>query len=370
MVIAAITTIFEVDQIPKDQLRCYLLVRVFLISLGLPSALLLRKKPYSTSSHVLFGSLIIAYSMHGQWYRPFYEYTYFQAMVFYTLLLYPPKKMFIALQVAGAILFTAVYTYRFDTVVLHSNTTLSENYLGLAAFALTLFGIFKVFSEERLFKEQALARFGLLGKHSASILHDLKSTIAVPRIYLDLVDEELEAGNVEKARSHLKDCLVSMDSMQTVIMRLNQIGSLTQFSLEKMNAREVVDEVLDLLRAKLIDVRIEIRGDLWIEANRSFIFSLILNVVLNSLENFGKRMSPDPVIKISMSGRCLTFEDNGGGFASDVLERVRSGVSASTKIEMSGLGLFLLREGVRNMGGKMFFSNSPEGAVIEIQFKS
>jgi two-component system sensor histidine kinase RegB len=158
--------------------------------------------------------------------------------------------------------------------------------------------------------------------------------------------------------------------MQSVIVRLNQMSQLTQFKNEEVNLRAVLEDVREVLRLKLKDVNFVIAGDLQVDTNRSFIFSVILNLVMNSLEVFESRQIKEPNIEVSLSVNKLTFIDNGGGFTSEVLEKIKSGISASTKTEASGLGLFLLIDGVRNMGGKVFCSNTPEGARIIVQFNS
>lgn len=368
--LGAITTLVESRIIPPDQLTWFLVGRIALLSLGPPAAFLFLNKPYSPTGHFLFGALLCTYTAHGQWYRPFYEYTFFQALVVYTLLMYPPKKVFITVLTLGSILFLSVYIYRFDEVVLHSKTTLEENYTGIIAFSLTLFGIFKVFSEERALKEQALARFGFLGKHSAAILHDLKSTVAIPRVYTELAEEEIEKGNLAAAQHRLKETLASLEAMQGIIMKLNQMTQLTQLSGEKVALREVVEGVQEVLHMKIQHIQMEVTGEADVISSRPFVFSLMLNLIMNSVEIFTTRKIQDPRIEIALSPNRIVFSDNGKGFAPAVLEKLQSGLSVSTKTEASGLGLYLLMDGVRNMGGKVFCSNVGEGARIEVQFRS
>nr|AGU12014.1 hypothetical protein [uncultured organism] len=370
LAIGVMTTSIESTLIAPSDLPFYLGLRIPLLLSMLPLAFVFRRNPYSLVGHFIFGSFIVAYCMHGQWYRPFYEYSFFQAMVFYTLMLYPPKRIFLPVLGFGSVLFMVVYAYRFDEVVLHTSTTLNENYLGIFAFAVTLYGIFKAFSEERAFKEQALARFGLLGKHSATILHDLKSTVAIPRIYTELAEEALDNGNIEKARAHLKETLTSLESMQNVIGQLNQMSQMTEFNFEGVDLREVVEEVRELFRVKLAAVHFELVGESRVSGSRSFVFSTILNLVMNSVEKFQKRETTNPAIKIELGAGRLIFEDNAGGFTADVLEKIESGTHVSTKAKSSGLGLYLLRDGIRNMGGKVSFSNSDLGARIQILFKT
>lgn len=370
LTIGTVNTYFETPLIPEDDLPWFLGIRIPLLLLTIPLAILLRIKPYSSVGHFLFGVLLVIYTSHGQWFRPFYEYSLFQILIFYTLLFYPSRKIFLSILGVGTLIFIPIYAYRFEEVVLRNETTLEENYLSLLAFGLTLFGIFKLFSEERAFKEQALARFGYLGKHSAAILHDLKTTVAIPRIYTELAEEELKKGDIASAQHRLKETLASLESMQTIISKLNQMTQMTHFQVEEVNLRDVVEDVRGVLRMKLAAVELHVVGDAQVEASRSFTFSFILNLVMNSIEVFQARQVQEAKISVTLSGKKMVFQDNGGGFTSDVLEKIGGGVAASTKAEASGLGLYLLVDGVRNMGGKVLCSNFGEGARIEVQFRS
>ncbi|MBX3020133.1 MAG: HAMP domain-containing histidine kinase [Bdellovibrionales bacterium] len=368
VIIGSLTTVIETGAIAEPDLILFLCLRVPLLVAGLMAAFVFRRNPYSPRGHFFFGAILVLYVMHGQWYRPFYEYTFFQAMVFYTLLLYPPKRVFLTVLSVGSVLFIAVYHYRFDDVVLNSKTTLIENYPGIIAFMLTVYGVFKVFAEERGFREQALARFGLLGKHSAAILHDLKSTVGIPQIYTELTERSLAKGDIDKAREYMRKCNASIDSMQSVIVQLNQMSQLTQFNVEPIDLREIIEDVREVLRPKLKNVQLEVHGDAQIEVNRSFAFSFLLNLIMNSIENFASRNIQTPRIAIKLSSQGLLFEDNGGGFSANILKKIEAGAQASSKAQESGLGLFLLRDGLRNQGGRVAFGNSKDGVAIDIHF--
>jgi|GEM_PF-4994851 len=367
--IGALSTIVEAPMIAPHDLHSFVITRLVLTILTLSGAFWFRKNPYSSRLHFLFGMVICVYTAHGQWYRPFYEYTFFQGLVFYTLLMYPTKKVFMSVLTLGLALFMSVYIYRFDQVVLNTQTTIEENYFSIFSFALMVFGIFKIFSEERALKEQALARFGFLGKHSAAILHDLKSTIGIPRVYTELAEEELDKGNIPAAKARLKESLTSLEAMQGIIVKLNQMSQLSQLGGEEVNVREVLRGVCEVLGMKIHDIEIEVSGEAHVVSSRPFIFSLMLNLIMNSVEVFVARNTLRPRIEILLNRKQIIFSDNGGGFPTEVLAKLETGLSVSTKSESSGLGLYLIMDGVRNMGGTVACSNTADGARVDIQFR-
>jgi signal transduction histidine kinase len=94
----------------------------------------------------------------------------------------------------------------------------------------------------------------------------------------------------------------------------------------------------------------------------------ILNLIENAVEATGRARGR---VQIGLAGventALLTIEDEGPGFAAEVLERVFS-PSYTTKVEDGfvrglGLGLFITRMVISLHGGQIVLENRPEGGA-------
>ncbi len=143
--------------------------------------------------------------------------------------------------------------------------------------------------------------------------------------------------------------------------------------LPLLKRQVVIDRVLlsgmsvDLLRYKLANVELRIEGGVTISGDRAYMYSILLNLFLNSLEAFRTHATKSPVITIEMNQERFVFSDNGPGFPPHVLTALSSGRTSTTRVDGTGLGLFLVRDGAADFGSKTRFGNSP-GARIEIRF--
>ena len=144
---------------------------------------------------------------------------------------------------------------------------------------------------------------------------------------------------------------------------------MTEGNEKPFKASEGLSDVLGILAKRLHDVEVRIENDFEVRVNRGIICSIFLNLILNSLESFKRSQTQNPMIEIKMNphSRTISFIDNGGGFSKEALSSLRGNQALYSATSNSGLGLYLVRENLRTLKGRVSFQNIESGAKVEIK---
>jgi C4-dicarboxylate-specific signal transduction histidine kinase len=143
-----------------------------------------------------------------------------------------------------------------------------------------------------------------------------------------------------------------------------------------LDVKEVIEEVVELLRGELNSRRVSVRTDLsqdlpQISANRVQLQQVVLNLVMNAAEAMSTLSDGSRVLSISSKLRqseevIIAFEDCGPGIDPKNMDRIFEPFF-TTKSQGMGMGLAICRSIVDAHGGQL--SASPgiaQGAVFQI----
>lgn len=119
--------------------------------------------------------------------------------------------------------------------------------------------------------------------------------------------------------------------------------------------RKIVPQVCDDLGLNL-EMNIN-KNNLSKISEKSF-RQVVTNIAKNSFEQGATSLN------VFLADSCLTFHDNGGGFDSDTLKSLNSGIMTTTKEYGSGHGIESLRQFAIDHDLEMILENSANGAVI------
>lgn len=306
------------------------------------------------------------------WWRINYEYAVFQLLIAYALAFRVSRAMFVGVTVSCISLFGITRIYRFD--YLKSQFTAPQPLDGalIAAAIGVIVLIFYVFvNYERNWRASALSRFSLIGQHASNIIHDVKNLVATPALYSSTLSRKLASYEDPEVQEILRELQSSLTRTNKLIYDLNEMARLTEGAVASrvIALRHLVHEVSDLLQNQLNGVDLEIKGDLEIPADRALLYSVLLSVFMNSIDQFRRNKSPNPKILVEFEDALCRITDTGGGFDPVTLKTLTTdGRSRTTKAFGSGVGLYLVSNAMSELGGQATFKNSSSGAVVELHF--
>lgn len=368
VVFSSVVVLIEWSFIPAEQKSVYFVGKFLVIYSALLALPDLRRDAFSWRGNAIVALSFGLYAPHGELYRPLYEYSLMPILVAYAFLLHPGRILFYTFTVLSCSLFSIVYYFRFAEIQKMYLTMVVWDAISCYwAFAIVSTIVYQFFTRERVWREQATLRFSLIGRHAATIIHDVKNMITAPQLQLHLIRERLENTGDSHGTEMVRDLETQIDRTQRLIFDLSQMAKFADVQKGAFALDALLQEVVELLRFKLTNVHLCVEGTLTVHGDRAYMYSILLNLFLNSLEAFKTTATKSPTIDIKMGGGVFVFSDNGAGFPSHVLSALSSGKISTTRVDGTGLGLFLVRDGAADFGSKVQFSNCP-GARIEIRF--
>jgi two-component system NtrC family sensor kinase len=212
-------------------------------------------------------------------------------------------------------------------------------------------------SQARVIQQEKMAAFGLL---AAGIAHEVGNPLAGISSLIQIIRRH-------DPDRYTDSKLALVESQLARIQRT--IRDLIDFSRPASNARcrvrplEVVDEALSIAkyyqRTKDRAITTDVPADLApIRGVRDHLTQVVLNLVLNAIDATGRGG------RIHLEGReeagdvVLSVEDDGRGISPDDSSRLFQPYF-TTKPSGTGLGLFVSRQIVEEMGGRLTFRSEP-----------
>lgn len=385
LLVGLLGAIFSLIQIPGDldfisknvelNKNIYIIGR-FLLAFSFLLMLLLnyKKTPVDIkdSDVLTIASLLTIYSIHGQFFSPGYFMAYMQTIISFSLFFAIPKVKFKIFLVLSGILMTASVFY--SNVSYSSIPELVLKFKLDVVISIIIVNVLSYFGYKFVTvvqseKDQLSRKFLDIGKNTASIIHDLKGVMFSPAVYIELLDKKLRLENKTELLPILNNLKSEFSFISEYVKNLNDLSKSHGFTPTDVNIKNQIDIICNvLLKNRLKNVDIKVEGVEIINGNFYQIKSSIMNLFVNSLENFKEKKISDPKIIIDVEPQKITFKDNGGGFPEKVLKSFKQHSSFTTKKEGSGLGLFLIHEFMSSQGGDVHIKNEGTWAVVELIF--
>ncbi len=245
------------------------------------------------------------------------------------------------------IIFIAVYTYLFASSSRRISQALSETKL-------------------QLNNQKKITEIGSL---SAAAVHELSTPLNTIFLILnDLLKEKILINNknlfkdVALLKSQAERCgdiLLSL-SKNPHILKDNffeniKIEDLIKLSFEKFNTNKVLNIIFKETNS---DISILYKDEI------NYAFS---NIIQNAIQHSKNKVFI--TIFKDINKLSIKITDDGNGFSRDILDKLGEPYITKTKKGM-GLGIFIAKNLIENVNGKIHFYNSSNGnAVVEILFK-
>jgi signal transduction histidine kinase len=207
-----------------------------------------------------------------------------------------------------------------------------------------------------------------------SVAHDLKSPITSVRgsleIALSLEDREQSSELVARAIEHL-------DRLSEVITTSLDVaeaeGGALRLHREPVDLSDLVNRVAELYAPAFADrhqhLAVHTGASIKVGADLSLCTRMLSNLMENELRYAGDGAAVTVTVAAEAEMVCITFEDNGPGFAAELLPRVFQRFVKGTESEGHGLGLAFVSAVAVVHGGRAVARGGPRGGaqiVVEL----
>ncbi len=222
-------------------------------------------------------------------------------------------------------------------------------------------------TEETLRKSERLTTLGML---AAEIAHEVRNPLMVLRLLFDSLNTGSEAK--EETGKDLEVIREKLDHLEQVAGRILDFGKNREAVRLELPLRELLDDVVRLVRLKLARAKVELRveespPDLVVKADKGQLQQALLNLVLNALAAM-----PDGgflallVEELEGDRAAIRVQDSGGGIPEDLQDRIFDSFLTGHK-EGVGLGLAISKRILRGHEGDLeLMETGPEGTIFRL----
>ncbi len=217
----------------------------------------------------------------------------------------------------------------------------------------------------------------LLGKLSASIVHEIRNPLSAIQLnleYINLLDEKLSS----EVNESLESCLEGTKRIQMIIDNTLEFSrsAMEDNRLQSLNA--VVELGIDLMNSPANRFKVTIEKELNSSIpnllfNKNKLLQVLINLITNSIEaiQYDGKIIIRTYMESSIFGNqvVLEIEDNGRGIPEEGKEKIFTDFYTNKK-GGTGLGLSVCRSIVNEFNGTISFdSEYGKGTSFFIKFK-
>lgn len=231
----------------------------------------------------------------------------------------------------------------------------------------------KIEKEKENYQQQLEKKIQEINTFFYRVSHDLKAPLASIFGILHIANEKFK----DDPFVHYLDMIgKSSKKLDSILMSFSEVGKLSfeNFMMDKINLKEIVEEIIAALKnlptAAGIEFRISVKEGIEYYGNKNMVSSVFQNLIYNSI--LYRRNIPDSYISIEISEDAKfiysEIKDNGTGIEKEHQSRIFDMFyRASTVSNGSGLGLYIVKNSIDKSGGEITLSSKEnEGTSFKI----
>jgi two-component system sensor histidine kinase RegB len=239
-------------------------------------------------------------------------------------------------------------------------------------FATSSRNISKVLKQTQiaLFNQKKLSEIGSL---SAAAVHELSTPLNTIFLILDdfrsnefvyknskiKKEVDLLKSQAERCKNILLKLSENPQNLKDDFFNETMLSDIIKINFDKFNNKNIKLNISIL--KKDIEPKILFKDELMYG---------IGNIIQNAIQHSNKEIR----VNISWSNLYINIEiiDDGSGFKKEVLDKIGGPYIPSTKKNSMGLGIFIAKNLIENIGGKMYFKNNlnANGSIVNIELNN
>lgn len=209
---------------------------------------------------------------------------------------------------------------------------------------------------------QETKRTAQIKEFFATFTHELKTSLASLRLQTESLEEDLRGGSSEKLLNRLVNDTVRLEVQLENSLFLAHADA-SRMVLENLSLKKTIQSV----QRHWPTFKINLSQDATVRADERALESILKNIVQNSVVH-GQATEMKVVVAPQGSHVNVAFEDNGKGFTGKT-KKLGTLFHRHTGRSGSGVGLFLARELIEKMGGRLEFPNVRGGFSVALKFQ-
>ena len=193
-----------------------------------------------------------------------------------------------------------------------------------------------------------------------STSHDLRVPLTNVMGLIDITEMSINDEAQKKYLALMRQSVVALDDVIRGILDYSR-NARAELSMEEVNIRKMVDDVKEAVKYhhhdNAIDFRIFINEQIPLYTDKQRLFVILNNLVSNAIKYFNQQEAHpfiSIVVQINTDRALIFIEDNGIGIPEAYHEKVfEMFYRASSQANGSGLGLYILKETLNRLNGKI-----------------
>lgn len=228
---------------------------------------------------------------------------------------------------------------------------------------------------------QRSKRLSALGEMAAGIAHEIRNPLAAIQLYANMVDQDLRAdppvigvalGSNQKVASAVR-------GLNAIVVDVLSFAKEIKPRSEAVAANVLFSRVVEAHRPAIeaadVEVLVEARGDVMIEADPHLLHQALLNLVRNAVDAMAEQSAFRRLWLRADSDAnrvSITIQDSGPGIDEERIDRIFNPFF-TTRNTGTGLGLAIVHRIVDAHGGSIGVVNDPSGdggAVFTLELRA
>ncbi len=225
--------------------------------------------------------------------------------------------------------------------------------------------------DERVKQEQM--GFKIISNIVSEISHEIGNPLTSIRTALEVMLRNIDVWDKDKTKEYINMAIKGVDRITDYLTDIRDFSIHKSLNMKQLNLKEIIDSIISdniaIFESKNIKITIDIGGDILVYADKTVIYQVILNLLLNSnqvlavggkIEIKGEKFK-DSFVK-------LIYRNNGPPIPEDIKEKIFIPYFSTKNIRNDvgrGIGLAISLKLINEMGGTIILEEPEKGWGVQ-----
>lgn len=203
------------------------------------------------------------------------------------------------------------------------------------------------------------------------VAHEIKNPLTPMKLTLQKLEKTLENSQDDKVSRAVDSLLSQVNTLNDIASSFSSFAKMPEPVMKEVELIGLISKTIDLHNEKSSISFNSPMEKAYVLGDEQLLGRIFSNIILNALQA-GRDHAPVLVgvtVKIVASKYQIVFSDNGKGIDSALIDKIFL-PHFTTKQSGSGLGLAISKQGIEQMGGKIWFETSGTGTTFTIELKA